>query len=131
MKLAARLAVAFALITSIGAQWALLQGVAWVGMAVSYTLEEGSVSEGLEKTFDGDHPCSLCKAVQQGAQQENDPTAPLPKGEAKLKVEICQARRAPLVAPSFQRLPVETSALRADKRSFPPEGHPPESAPFC
>lgn len=55
---------------SIGAHWALLQGVAWVGMAVTYSVERGSLVEGLEMTFDGDHPCPMCKAVKKGTESE-------------------------------------------------------------
>jgi hypothetical protein len=59
-----------ALMVSIGAQWAVLQSVAWVGMAVSYSMKEGSITEGLSKTFDGEHPCPLCCAVKKGTDSE-------------------------------------------------------------
>ena len=56
--------VVAALVVSIGLHWAVLQSAAWVGMAVAYTVEKGSLSEGLSDTFDGDHPCPLCMVVQ-------------------------------------------------------------------
>ena len=65
-----RTVLAAALMVSIGAHWALLQGVAWVGMAVTYSVERGSLMEGLEMTFDGDHPCPMCKAVKKGTESE-------------------------------------------------------------
>jgi hypothetical protein len=38
-------------------------------MLVSYT-QEASFPEAVKKTFDGEHPCNLCKAVQSGKSQE-------------------------------------------------------------
>ena len=58
------------LVLSIGGHWAVLQTVAWVGMAVSYC-HESSFSDGLSKTFDGKHPCKLCKMVREGKKTEN------------------------------------------------------------
>ncbi len=59
-----------ALMVSIGAQWVVLQSAAWVGMAVRYSMEAGSVAEGLAETFDGEHPCALCDVVKKGQQGE-------------------------------------------------------------
>lgn len=62
--------VVAALVVSIGLHWAVLQSAAWVGMAVAYTVEKGSLSEGLSDTFDGEHPCPLCKAVKLAQETE-------------------------------------------------------------
>jgi hypothetical protein len=64
--------VVLALCVSIGLHWVALQSVAWVGMAVTYSVEKGSVVEGLSDTFDGDHPCPLCKAVEKGVDSEKE-----------------------------------------------------------
>lgn len=73
---------------SIGLHWAVLQSAAWVGMAVAYSVEKGSVVEGLSDTFDGDHPCPLCKAVEKGVESEQQPkdgqTPPSKAKEMKL-----------------------------------------------
>jgi hypothetical protein len=58
-----------ALVFSIGAHWPILQSVAWVGMAVSYS-QTAPLKEALEKTFDGQHPCQLCDFVQTGKNAE-------------------------------------------------------------
>lgn len=86
-----------ALMVSIGAQWAVLQSAAWVGMAVSYSLKEGSVAEGLSKTFDGQHPCALCDVVTKGKQSEKkDPT----ENTSKVKLTLfCQSHTLFSVAP--------------------------------
>ncbi len=66
----AKVLLVTALMVSIGAHWAVIQGAAWVRMAVEYTVESGSVVDALEMTFDGMHPCSMCKVVQNGTQDE-------------------------------------------------------------
>lgn len=72
-----------ALMISIGLHWALLQSVAWVGMAVTYTVETGSVAEGLSETFDGDHPCPLCHIVDKGTQSESSTKDKIPAKDGK------------------------------------------------
>lgn len=62
--------VVLALVLSIGGHWAFLQSVAWVGMAVTYS-KDASLSQALEKTFDGHHLCKLCKLIRAG-QKAND-----------------------------------------------------------
>jgi hypothetical protein len=54
---------------SLGCHWAILQSAAWVGMVVKYS-EEGSFKEAVEKTFDGKHPCKLCKLVREAKDSE-------------------------------------------------------------
>ena len=67
-----RLAIAAALAFSIGLHWELLQSVAWMGMMVKYSQRSG-IGEALEKTFDGKHPCALCKVVAEGKKSEKKP----------------------------------------------------------
>jgi len=61
--------VVLALVALIGGHWAVLQTAAWVGMAVSFSRTE-TVSVALEKTFDGRHPCPMCKLVKAGQAAE-------------------------------------------------------------
>jgi hypothetical protein len=62
--------VVLALVVSIGGHWAILQSVAWVGMAVSYS-KSSNICQALEKTFDGKHLCKLCKLVRAGKKAES------------------------------------------------------------
>jgi hypothetical protein len=64
-----RLAIAVALACSIGLHWGFLQSMAWMGMVVNYS-REGGVAEALVKTFDGKHPCALCKAIAKAQKAE-------------------------------------------------------------
>jgi hypothetical protein len=49
--------------------WTLLQTVAWTGMVISYS-QRAPLREAISKTFDGKHPCVLCKAIQNGRAEE-------------------------------------------------------------
>ena len=53
----------------LGGHWAILQVGAWAGMAVSYSQQAGLMT-GLSQTFDGEHPCPICKAIQDGQKHE-------------------------------------------------------------
>ncbi len=81
---------------SLGMHWTVLQGIAWTQMLISYA-SEGTLAEAVEKTFDGEHPCPLCKKVQEGQQQHEDDSTPvaaksLKKFEAVL---VAQTRVVP------------------------------------
>jgi len=58
-----------ALLAASGTHWAVLQTVAWTGMLAS-NLRSGSLTEAMEKTFDGKHPCCLCKQIAAGKKSE-------------------------------------------------------------
>lgn len=59
------------IILGMGAHWVILQSVAWTGMVINYS-QCSSFKEALQKTFDGKHPCSICKAVKAGRQSEQN-----------------------------------------------------------
>jgi hypothetical protein len=63
------LLVVFILLGASGGQWVVLQSVAWAGMIVS-NLRHDSLSTAVSHTFDGQHPCPLCKAIQSSRQSE-------------------------------------------------------------
>jgi len=80
--------VAAALIIAVGGHWAVLQSVAWVSMAVTYSKTD-SLEVALKKTFGGRHPCKLCVAVKEGKQEEQK--QPVLKIETKLDIVCLQA----------------------------------------
>lgn len=69
--------VVLALVLVTGGHWALLQSVAWVGMAVSFS-QTATLKEALVRTFDGQHPCKLCKIVAEGKKSERKQTPQKP-----------------------------------------------------
>ena len=71
-----KLAVVMALSCSIGLHWAFFQSLAWVGMVVSYS-QNSPLKEALVKTFDGKHPCALCKEIAKGQRSEKKSESPL------------------------------------------------------
>lgn len=44
-------------------------------MLVSYA-QDGTVAEAIEKTFDGQHPCPLCLAIEKAAEERDSTPAP-------------------------------------------------------
>ena len=52
-----------------------LQSAAWVGMFLSYA-QADTLGAALVKTFDGKHPCTLCKIVQKSAQSKDQRAVP-------------------------------------------------------
>ena len=87
MYAAARWLMVLGLMVSIGLHTVVIQSAAWAGMLVSYSMEKGSVVEAVSDTFDGEHPCALCKLAQ---QTENAPAddKQAPKVGGKLKLHL-------------------------------------------
>lgn len=52
-----------------GGHLALLQTIAWGTMILSFS-DKGSLEEAVGKTFDGEHPCELCKLVKETKREE-------------------------------------------------------------
>jgi len=64
-----KILVIAALVLSTGAHWAALQTVAWTTMLAANWSNE-SFSTAISRTFDGEHPCPLCKAITAGKKSE-------------------------------------------------------------
>lgn len=71
-----------ALLVATGGHWAVLQTVAWTNM-LAENLQTGSWSEALTRTFDGKHPCTMCKQISAGKKSEKK--AEFPSPAAKLE----------------------------------------------
>jgi hypothetical protein len=65
-----------ALLGATGGHWAVLQTVAWADM-LAKNLQTESVSVAITKTFDGEHPCKMCKQISAGKQAEKKSELPL------------------------------------------------------
>lgn len=59
----------FTLLAATGAHWGVLQSVAWTTM-LAQNLRADCFTEAVTRTFDGQHPCSLCKAIAAGKRSE-------------------------------------------------------------
>jgi hypothetical protein len=74
--------VVVALVLTTGLHWAALQTVAWTAMLANNLCSQ-SVSEAVSQTFDGEHPCPLCKAIAAAkkSQQKTEAVTPVLKME--------------------------------------------------
>lgn len=64
---------------SVGGHWAVLQSVAWGRMVVEFSRTD-PLGTALAKTFDGEHPCTMCLKIRAGRAQEKK-SAPMIKWE--------------------------------------------------
>lgn len=71
------------LIVSFGGHLALLQTIAWGNMMVNYS-QAASVKEAAKMTFDGQHPCPMCKLVKESKKEEDK--KPLVKAASNVEV---------------------------------------------
>lgn len=83
---------------SIGMHWALLQSAAWVGMLVTYS-RDASIAEAVAKTFDGKHPCRLCKLVEKGQGTHPGDSKKAPQASAKVVKIDMEATPVPRFTP--------------------------------
>lgn len=115
-----RLVIVGTICLSLGLHWALLQGVAWAGMLVSFA-SKGTVMEAVQKTFDGQHGCPLCKKVKEGQSNRKQPQQ---AGQSVQKINAVLVEMATLVAPAgntFSFVPLhETWVQRTELPETPP-----------
>jgi hypothetical protein len=119
-----KMLVVAALVLTTGAHWAALQTVAWTAMLAD-NLRSDSFSEAVSKTFDGEHPCCMCKAIAAAKKSEQKSEAVAPS----LKMEYPPvAEKLNLFPPAqFELLPQHN--FFADLFSSPPPLPPPRR--FC
>jgi hypothetical protein len=86
--------IGLALFLTTGGHLAILQGVAWTNMIRDFAKTE-SIGTALEKTFDGQHPCTLCKKITESGTGKNDDA--LASAKSKLGEFLPQSHR--LLAP--------------------------------
>jgi hypothetical protein len=99
-----------ALVTMLGAHWAILQTVAWTTMLAD-NLCIHPAREAVTETFDGNHPCDLCKAIAAGKKSEK-------KTEFSFQLQKLEFppsnENFDLIASSqFQFLPLENSFAKS------------------
>ena len=86
--------IGLALFLTTGGHLAILQGVAWTNMVRDFAKTE-SIGTALEKTFDGQHPCTLCKKITETGSGKKDDA--LASAKSKLGEFLPQSHR--LLAP--------------------------------
>lgn len=106
-----------------GAHWAVLQMTAWTGMLVMRS-QQVSMVEAVETTFDGQHPCRLCEAIESGkaVEKKQEPKLPTNKGFQDIKFLAEIAVRVPDRVEAEINWPVwaEGYAARREAPASPP-----------
>jgi hypothetical protein len=85
LQSAGKMLLVATLIVSMGGHLALVQTVAWGTMLMNFS-SESSFSEAVGKTFDGEHPCELCKVVKKS--KESEEKKPVLKTEMKMEIAL-------------------------------------------
>jgi hypothetical protein len=78
-----RLLAVIALLNFAGAHWVVLQSIAWSSM-LAKQVQHSRLAEAVQKTFDGAHPCDLCKGISRAQEKERKPTVPVEIGKLPL-----------------------------------------------
>jgi hypothetical protein len=112
-----------ALFCAIGGHWAVLQTVAWASMIVEYS-HDASVTQAMEKTFDGQHPCAICKAIQKNQQSEKKHEAL----QLVKKIELFDEPAANFVFAAETSRSWPTGDCHSEMRSQQPIAPPPRAA---
>lgn len=109
-----------------GGDWAALQTAAWVGMIADYGRSHG-VGKAVVMTFDGDHPCAMCRKIEAVKKRQSD--SDLPGGNlekvAKRDPVIPPGKRIDLRPPVFSRFPWQNHHLAVNSRREAPPLPPP------
>ena len=99
-----RIATVSVLVLTLGLHWAFLQTIAWTGMMVTYA-HQGSFKEAVSKTFDGKHPCALCKLIKQGRNEEKRQEQQQVKPGLKLEAALIWQATEFCVCNCHERIP--------------------------
>jgi hypothetical protein len=115
----AHLLLIVALLSATGTHWMMLQTVAWATMLAD-NARTSPLPTALAKTFDGKHPCALCKQIAQGKQAEH-------KSDFPTELKKLEFLHAPVVlalwsSSQFYSLPEQTFpvSLLAEMPPVPP-----------
>jgi hypothetical protein len=118
----ARAVVVLALCVSIGAHWVVLQSVAWGRMVVQYS-QHVPLSQAVAQTFDGDHPCNLCKRISAAQHSEKKSDAQ----SVTIKPDLICATRSLILLPRSADFLFATLKINASLLAHSPPTPPPRS----
>jgi hypothetical protein len=119
-----RIAIIVALCCAIELHWVALQSVAWATMIVDYS-KRAPLCAAIAQTFDGAHPCSLCRAVSKGknSEKKSEIQSPVPK------IDIICVVRAFRLMPPFVPFTYSIITSSTFDRGDSPPVPPPRSLP--
>jgi hypothetical protein len=112
------------LVLSLGLHWAVLQSIAWTGMLIAYSCDS-SFKDAVTKTFDGKHPCPMCKVIAQGRAQEKKRDQGAQPGFKLDPALVWQATAFDFARPQD---PIVAALMAAPSRIDPPPTPPPRGS---
>lgn len=99
--------IGLALFLTTGGHLAILQGIAWTKMVRAFSRTD-SLGEAIEKTLNGQHPCSLCKKITEAGAEKKD----IGLAIAKIKLgEFVDQPRRQLPSPAEKPFHYPTAVL--------------------
>lgn len=110
-----------------GGHWAILQTVAWTKMIIVYS-RSSSIQTALVQTFDGQHPCKMCKLIQKAKQSSKQQELQQPS--VKRDTTFFEAHVSNDLNPPHSWL-VPAEDFTYPSRSDPPPVPPPRNLPTC
>lgn len=120
MRRCAVVLVLVAFIFSSGGEWSVLQCVAWANMIREYS-QAAPLSDAVQMTFSGEHPCPLCKAIAAKKQRENSKTVALVKVDKPVAtLGFALRTREATAALGYYGLPDSFLRFRAEAPPVPP-----------
>lgn len=119
-----KLLVVLTLVLTTSLHWAALQTVAWTTMLAGH-LRSDSFSEAVCKTFDGQHPCCLCKAIAAAKKSGKKSETVSPA----LKMEFPPVAGSLVLIPPARFEKVRLTNAFADSRAAKPPLPPPRTFP--
>ena len=96
-------------------------------MLVDYSTQDGLI-EGARKTFDGEHPCCMCKSIAEGRKSERDQQLPTSAKHGLSLKEVTLPSRILLrtpVAPRSENHVFVSPRLAVDLWAASPPSPPP------
>ena len=117
-----RAAIVCVLCFSLGFHWLALQSAAWTSMIVQYS-QHASLGKAVAQTFDGAHPCKLCKGITAAQQSEKKSDASL----APIKPDLICATRRIALRPDYTDFFFVAPEINAAARVKSPPTPPPRS----
>jgi hypothetical protein len=109
-----------AMVNICGGQWLVLQSVAWTGMLIKYS-QQACLAEAVAQTFDGDHPCNICKGIERKKEIDEEENVPI---EKQWDIKFFASPRVRIIYPptSFDLQPVvrQEALTWADAPPVPP-----------
>jgi hypothetical protein len=115
-----KILVVTALVLTTGLHWVALQTVAWTTMLAN-NLRSDSFSSAVCKTFDGAHPCCLCKAIAAAKKSQKKSEAV----SSVLKMEFPPLAGKMILFPPALFEVAAVQDVFADSISFQPPVPPP------